>query len=167
MAGFLDGEGHLNIVKQVRRCRSSPAYRPYVSVSNTHSEVLTCFMNEYGGAIYKRYENRKDKSGLKWSDAYTWYCPISSTKRLLLDSLNYFKLKRGQGELILEFLDKRRTFARRQRDGRFGSAGFSEEEIAFRERLRMQVRALNSKGFYAWHQDLDAGNASGTTWSRK
>ncbi len=162
MAGFMDGEGYLAILKQVRKRRPSPTYRPYVKVSNTRREVPTLFQDEYGGAIYVHHEERKDKSGLKWSDAYNWYCPISSTKRLLLDTLNYFKLKRGQAELILQFLDKRRTFARRERYGRFGSAGFSEDEIKFREGLRMQIRALNSKGYYARHVSLGERNENGT-----
>ena len=157
MAGFLDGEGHLNIARQTRKQRPSPAYRPFVTVSNTRREVLTVFLNEYGGAIYKHYENRKDKTGLNWSDAYTWYCPISSVRRLLLDTLDYYRLKRGQAELILEFLDKRRPFARRRRDGRFGSAPFSKEEIAFREGLRERIHALNTKGFDARHKNASSG----------
>ena len=158
MAGFLDGEGYISIVKQVRKYRPSPAYRPYVMVSNTHREALTPFLEEYGGAVYKTYEKRVDKSGLKWSDAYHWYCPVSSTKRLLLDTLRYFKLKRRQAELVLEFIEKRRTFARRNRNGKFGSAPFAKEEIEFRERLVVQVKALNSKGYFARHEKLDDQN---------
>ncbi|MDA4134623.1 MAG: hypothetical protein OK441_03535 [Thaumarchaeota archaeon] len=117
--------------------------------------MLTHFLNEYGGAIYIHYEKRTDKTGVKWSDAYDWYCPISSTKRLLIDILDYLKLKRPQAELILEFLEKWKTFSRRERSGRFGSAGFTREEIEFREGCVRRAKALNSKGYFARHNQAD------------
>ncbi|HMD79185.1 MAG TPA: hypothetical protein VKF39_04290, partial [Nitrososphaerales archaeon] len=149
MAGFLDGEGLVTIVRQIRRSRPSPAYRCYVCVCNTDREVLTIYLSYYGGAIYQIHEKRRDKLGKKWADAFNWYCPISSTKRLLLDLLPFLRLKKRQACLVIEFVDNKRAFARGKRKGRGGSSPLTKDEIAFRERLRRQVRLLNRKGKYA------------------
>lgn len=149
MAGFLDGEGLVTIVRQIRKDRPSPAYRAYVSICNTDREVLSIFPKVYGGRVYQMHEKRRDLMGKKWADAFTWYCPMSSTKQLLLDLLPYLRLKNRQANLVLEFIDNKKAFARGKRKGRGGSSPLTEEEIMFRERLRRQVRLLNRKGKYA------------------
>ena len=87
--------------------------------------------------------------GKRWADAYHWYCPISSTEQLLLDLLPFLRLKTRQSSLVLEFIGKKKAFARGKRKGRGGSSPLTEEEIEFRERLRREVRLLNRKGKYA------------------
>ena len=149
MAGFTDGEGLVTITRQVRKDRPSPAYRAYACITNTEREVLTTFLRYYGGAIYQRHDKRRDAMGIKWADAFTWYCPISSTRRFLLDIMPYLKLKRKQAELVVEFIENKRAFARGKRKGRGGSSPLNPEEIEFRERLRNQARLLNRKGKYS------------------
>jgi len=149
MAGFTDGEGLVTITRQIRKDRPSPAYRAYVSISNTHRDVLMIFLRCYGGGIYTIHEKRRDAMGKNWADAYCWYCPISSTKQFLLDVLPYLRLKSRQANIVLQFIDKKRAFARGKRTGRGGSSPLTEEEISFRERLRSQVRSLNRKGRFA------------------
>ena len=149
MAGFVDGEGYLTIMKQVRKYRPSPAFRAYVAISNTNQDVLKLFLNEYGGKVYFHYEKRLDKQGLKWSDAFTWYCPVSSSKKFLEDVIPYLRLKRRQAELILDFIDNKNSFARGKRKGRGGSSPLTSEEISYREGLRRAVSQLNEKGRYA------------------
>lgn len=149
MAGFVDGEGYLTIMKQIRKHRPSPAYRAYIAISNTNRHAFNLFLNEYGGKTYVHYEKRLDKQGLKWSDAFTWYCPISSSKRFLEDILPYLRLKRRQAELILEFINNKKAFARGKREGRGGSSPLTSGEISYRESLRRAVSLLNEKGRYA------------------
>ena len=149
MAGFVDGEGYVSITRQIRKNRPSPAYRAYVAVSNTDREVLTIFLRCYGGLLYQNHEKRRDVMGNMWSDAYTWYCPISSTKRLLLDLLPYLRIKQKQAMIVLEFIDNKKAFARGRRKGRGGSSPLLQEEILYRERLRRQVMLLNRKGKFA------------------
>ena len=72
MAGFVDGEGLVTITKQVRKDRPSPAYRAYVSASNTDRDVLGIFLAYYGAKIYQMHEKRRDQMGNKWSDAFAW-----------------------------------------------------------------------------------------------
>lgn len=149
IVGFLDGEGLVTITRQIRKDRPSPAYRAYVNVCNTDKEVLGIYLKYYGGRIYQAHEKRRDLMGNKWADAYNWYCPISSTKPLLLDLGPYLRLKDRQASLVLEFIDKKKAFARGKRRGRGRSSPLTREEIEFRERLRNEVRLLNRKGKYA------------------
>ena len=86
--------------------------------------------------------------GKKRADAYAWYRPVPSTKRLLVDTAPYLKLKSEQALLVLESIDKKEASARGKRLGK-GSSPLTQEEIEFRERLRKQVRLLNRKGKYA------------------
>jgi hypothetical protein len=149
MEGFIDGEGHISINRQIRKDRPSPSYRAYVTVANTERESLIIFQEYYGGNIYLRRDKRRDKMGNKWADSYAWYCPISSTKRLLQDVLPYLRLKNRQANIVLEFIAKKNGFARGKRKGRGGSSPLTREEIGFRERLRREVRLMNRKGKFA------------------
>ena len=149
MAGFVDGEGNISIVRQIRRDRPSPAYRAYLKISNTNLSVLGIFPRYYGGKIYLKREKRRDNMGIKWADAYDWQCPVSTTGQLLRDLLPFFRLKGKQARLVLEFIETKNAFARGKRSGRGGSSPLTEEEIAFREGLRRRVRLLNKKGKFA------------------
>ena len=145
----MDGEGVVTIGKQIRKNRPSPTYRAFAGASNTSMGVLKIFPKYYGGKIYHINERRTDKAGEKWADQYQWYCPISSTRRFLLDILPYLRLKTRQANLVLEFIQNKNAFARGKRKGRGGSSPLTQQEIESRERLRRQVRLLNKKGKYA------------------
>ena len=147
MAGFVDGEGSLTIIKQVRKDRPSSAYRAYATISNTNAGVLKIFCKEYGGRIYSYRDVREWDA--KWKDSYYWICPIVTTRKFLSDILPHLKLKRKQAELLLEFINKKHAFRRKERKGQHGSAPLSEEEISFREKLRLKVRSLNTKSVYS------------------
>jgi hypothetical protein len=152
IAGFIDGEGCITIARQIRKNRPSPSYRSYITVSNTNRDSLEYLRGHYGGVLYERHEYRKDKRGKNWADAYDWYCPLRSATRLLTDILPYLRVKRQQAMLVLEFLATKKAFARNERrpsSKRGGSAPLTGDEIAHRERLRLAVKRLNSKGQYA------------------
>jgi hypothetical protein len=151
MAGFIDGEGCLTISRQVRPARPSPAYRVFLTVSNTNRAPLEFFQSVYGGGIYHVHERRKDKGGKNWADAFDWYCPVYSLRVLIADVGPYLRVKHKQAELILEFLLTKKAFARgeRQAGKRGGSAALLPAEIEHREGLRLKIQALNSKGRYA------------------
>ena len=149
MAGFVDGEGNITIVRQTRKDRPSPAYHAYVRIDNTDPKALPIFVKFYGGRINLKKEKRRALLGNKWADAYTWQCPVSTTKGMLLDLLPYLRLKNRQAEIVLRFIDKKSAFARGKRKGRRGSSPLTAKEIEFRERLRREVRLLNRKGKFA------------------
>jgi hypothetical protein len=153
LAGFVDGEGSITISKQIRKNRPSPAYRALIEVANTNKAPLEFIMKEYGGKIYHAHEKRRRKNGKKWSDAFTWYCPISVSERLLTDIFPYLRVKSKQAEIVLEFIRHIKTLNRepiRDKFGRIaGSKHLTKEELDYRESLYSKVRSLNqkSKGF--------------------
>ena len=149
MAGFVDGEGTVTIVKQIRRNRPSPTYHAYARIDNTDKHSLSIFATYYGGKIYLKKEKRRDLMGNKWADAYTWQCPVSTTRRFLTDLLPFLRLKNKQAEIVLQFIDNKNAFARGKRKRRGGSSPLTQGEIEFRERLRREVRLLNRKGKFA------------------
>ncbi len=163
MAGFMDGEGCITILRQRRPSRPSPAYRSFVTVTNTMCPALEPFVRFYGGYIRNVIENRTDKRKVKWADAYTWYCPVGSVVRLLTHLRPYLLVKGGQAVAVLEFQQMKRAFERTFWPGQGGgSAPLSAEEIAYREGLRIRVQLLNSKGQrarLALEQTLEAEEA--------
>ena len=148
MAGFIDGDGYITISGQVRKNRPTRSYRVYVGVSNTKREALELFVQYYGGAIYHVHESRKGIDEKNWADAYNWYCPISSSKRLLEDVLPYLKIKTRQAALCLEFLRERKNTKQwRRANGQIGgSIGLDAEELRKREAYRVAIQSLNAKG---------------------
>lgn len=156
MAGFTDGEGCFQISKQIRKGRPSPAFRPIFTVCNTSKDVLQIFVDCYGGALYEIHESRKDKRGVNWADAYTWYCREKQLKKFVNDLLPYLRLKRAHAEIMLEYINNKNGFSRKSNSGvQGGSAPLSDEEITYRESLRLRIRVLNTKGPFSRHQEIN------------
>lgn len=148
----MDGEGTITVHRQSRKNRHFPAYRSYVGVSNTKREPLEIFKMNYGGKIYFHPENRRTtRPNKRWADAYTWYCPVSSSKKILGDILPFLVVKRSQAKIALEFVQHvtalDRTLIRDARNGRYiGAQHLTKEELSYREGLRLKMRLLNKKG---------------------
>lgn len=151
IAGFIDGEGSLTIAKQIRKDRPSPAYRAQVSASNTDTSPLEFIHSLYGGSLYKGKPYQVGVNGKPWRPSWQWYCKVSRQKEFLLDILPYLQSKRGQAEVLLEFIENKNAFARGKRlEGKHGgSAPLTQEEIDYREELRHRVRMLNTKSVYS------------------
>lgn len=147
MAGFIDGEGYLGITKQVRKGRPSPAYRAMITVSNTRKDALELFVGAYGSPIYGHREVRKGKDNVNWAEAYSWYCPMARSEELLMDVRPYLRVKNVQADFLLEFIRNKQAFERTCWPGQGGgSAPLSAVELAYRERIRIAVQELNTKG---------------------
>lgn len=154
IAGFIDGEGCLTISKQVRTNRPSDAWRPMITVANTNQESLNILKNIYGGTL--RFNNEKrcnKKTGVKWSDSWTWYCPQSKVVEFCNDLIPYLIIKKRNAEILIVFMDHLQTTKRqkggRKEDGTFkGSSPLSEGQLKFRENLRNQIQNLNSRKRY-------------------
>lgn len=148
MAGFVDGEGCLTICKQVRKNRPSPSHRAFVTVTNTNMKSMDIFVENYGGQLRAVRENRKDKMGVNWADAYAWYCPVSSCRKFLTDIIPYLRIKGPQADLLIRFMDTRVFSGRvRRPSGMWGGSGpISEEELEKRDALKRSVQLLNKKG---------------------
>lgn len=94
MAGFVDGEGWIGIVKQVRNVRPSPAYRTVIKISNTRRKSIDFFVERYGGTAWKG------------KDAYQWDCPKANIKKLLCDIKPFLVIKTNQAQILLDFIER-------------------------------------------------------------
>ena len=154
IAGFIDGEGCLTISKQVRKNRPSVAWRPSVTVANTNYESLTILKSTYGGTLRFNTGKRSNlKTGVKWSDSWSWYCPQSKVVELCNDLLPYLIIKKHNAEILIEFMNHLQTTKRakggRKKDGTFkGSSPLAERDLEYRESLRSKIQDLNSRKKY-------------------
>lgn len=149
LAGFIDGEGCLTISKQIRTNRPTDQFRPLLTIANTFKPSLDIFHKRYGGTLRFNKEKRQSKSGVPWSDSWTWYCPMSKLRTVIEELLPYFIVKREQAVIMLMFLDHLKTLKRpkggRNTDGTFkGSSPLSEKDIQLKELLRKKIQLLNS-----------------------
>ncbi len=149
MAGFVDGEGCLTISKQVRKNRPNPSWRVTITIANTNKESLEMFKKHYGGVLRFNKEKRQSKTGVKWSDSWTWYCPVSSALILLQDIGPRLIVKRKQCEILQIFIDhvhntERRKGGRSANGKHIGSESHTKETMKYRERLRIKIQSLNS-----------------------
>ncbi len=150
MAGFIDGEGCLSIYKQIRKNRPSPSWRPFVTIANTHRGCLNIFVENYGGHIRFNSEKRSNKkTGVKWSDSWSWYCPQSSILKLCNDLMPYFVIKKENAQILTTFIThvhntKRKKGGRRQNGTFSGSDPLSKSDMVFRDSMRDRIQDINS-----------------------
>src|SRR5258708_5116461 len=117
MAGFVDGEGCLTVSKQIRKNRPTPQWRPFITIANTNKESLGIFLKRYGGTLRFNKEKRESKSGVKWSDSWTWYCKQTSIKLFCEELLPFLIVKKKQANILLIFIDHITT-TKRAKGGR-------------------------------------------------
>lgn len=153
-AGMIDGEGCLTIARQIRRNRVSPAFRVQITVGNTDKRLLMPFFDMWQGGIYRRPDARLDKEQKKkLAVAWTWHCPDKNARSFLIAMLPYLRGKKQQTALLIDFIDHKKTFARRKGGvagkPRGGSAPLSRREVTYRTNVWNRVRKLNRKGRYS------------------
>lgn len=132
MAGFLDGEGTITLVKATwKRNRAGFQYQPLVSLANTNRGVLEQIVGLCGNGriTVTNSPHVTHKLG---------YCVRFSTNQIrhvLPQLLPYLRIKKRQAQLLLKFLS-------------FRTAGkhLSDETYRRMEDIRMQLRGLNQRG---------------------
>lgn len=136
-AGFIDGEGHIGIMKMTGNSNINqmyPSYTLLVQIYNTNLEVLEWFQRKFGGKFYEVMSlqpNRKDQ----------WYWKLTSKSACEFLKLirPYCIVKREQVKLAIEFYDSKKNFT-----------GYiiPKEEVEKREQFYLQFRKLNQKGVH-------------------
>lgn len=143
MAGFIDGEGTLTILKVMVQGSSSPRYRATAQITNSNLEALRIFQQFYGGSIRNIYDWRL--RALNWAQCYEWRCPGGQMQSLLSDIYPYLVIKKPNADIIMELIHSiERVKCNYKKGG--GRAPISEEETNYREGLRLEIHSLNRKG---------------------
>lgn len=101
LAGFVDGEGYIGIVKKYTKQRNIKYNHavPIIYVGNTNKKVLLIFKKLFGGKIYKCNREKPRKLLYSWKAIYNKAHKIS---KLLYP---YSKMKRKQYELIFKYFN--------------------------------------------------------------
>lgn len=131
LAGFIDGEGTLNIVQKDNH------YYPRISVTNTHfptKQFVINILNENNLLFYEAPDKPEKirPNGVLYK--MSWELSIQNDKCLnwLLLLVPYLKTKQQQGYLLLDFIESRKNKARGSR--------YSFEELSIIEK----IMALNN-----------------------
>ncbi len=153
LAGFIDGEGYLGILRinngKPRPFQRSPAHPPKlynrstehiirVQVSNTNLDGLKAIQQSYGGSLtaMKTPNRPRNKQAYK----LTWNSRRAEEILKLVGP--YLVLKRPQHALLKQFMECRK---KNQRRG--GSTGpLDPEVIDLRDEFHRRLKRLNQKG---------------------
>ena len=129
LAGFIDADGHIGIVRRTtRRGDKHYAYiRPVVQIGQAKRKILDWISDLVGGTVsihgQRGFYNLRFHAGtIRW---------------LLPQLLPYMQVKKRQAQIVLEFTDLSRV----TKNGK----SLSENELARREGLRAECSALNVK----------------------
>jgi len=127
LAGIVDGEGCINIVKYHKDNRYR--YRLQLRVINTCKELVDWVEERFGGYITSR-----QRPNLKV--VYEWYIADKAAELLLYDMLDYLIVKRQQAYIALDF---RATYGRVC----YKQGGLSQEVIDMRDAQKDAISNLN------------------------
>ena len=136
LAGILDGEGYIGIVKaspQINNGEKHHRYCPRVTVVNTSKVLIDALKNNYLGNIGDRplVSPRHKKS-------YSFNFSMTEIKRLLPRVKNKLLIKKRQAELVLALIKTFRPTGRRN--------SYTTKEFEVKEKIYQETSALNRVG---------------------
>lgn len=106
LAGFIDGEGCINIYKTTpNKHHLKPRYELNVCIYNTHKPTMD-YLQEIINSITKCNVRLRHRTGWKehWKDSCEIRCGTQQAKILLENVLPYMVTKKEQAKLALEFI---------------------------------------------------------------
>lgn len=131
VAGFLDGEGCIQMVRQRSQGHYSWSHRLLVAVSNTYEPIVRALHARYGGV----FGSREVKNGRK--KVYYWHLSGQRVKNVLDEVMPYLIEKKPQAVMALDYLVKKTST---QRSGRGRSIHLSKKELALRDSFYWALR---------------------------
>lgn len=142
IAGFLDGEGCIQINKINSKARKQTGYSPryylMISATQAHPEPIQLLKNIFGGTI----DIRNLPSHKKLA---AWRLQGKSASMVLKSLIPYLKVKKTQAIVASEFQDSILTRNNRR---------LSDEELNRRENIKQQLHEFK-------HEEYDWSNLSG------
>lgn len=105
IAGFVDGEGHISVVRRIKTNRKSYNYAPVIMITNTDKEVLRLIKAELGGRFVENI------SITSYTNRDTIYRIIINKSELIVEVLDrlipYLIIKKEQAKLVRDFCKSR------------------------------------------------------------
>jgi hypothetical protein len=143
VAGFFDGEGSINLIKNSKRKRSKDSwcaeYNLTIAIGQKDGSILDWIKDNLGGNI----------SLVKRDGSYFWYCGGRKAEAILKKILPFLKCKKPQAKLALTFYNRK--------DGK-KFMPVSQKEIIRRESIRQGIIAL--------HKSIIKSRYTGSTTKR-
>ena len=135
IAGFLDGDGCIGIYKVKKRRGASWQYVLNVVFGQSRGDkmkILRDIMGVYGGKIYKI--PRKTPEHNAWALRMTGLAAYS----LLIDVVQFLRVREKQAKLAIEFLEYRRT-----NNGIFEGGRLAQEHTDYYESCKQKMHWYN------------------------
>lgn len=133
LAGFMDGEGSIQIKKNPPRGRGrSSSYTVRVSVSNTVKAILELIKIYFGGSVVPIREG-----------CYEWVIGSKKAGYVLEQVLPYLKLKRSQALVALRFQDFLNKGSWHQK-GIWGAKHLTKPELEYREKAYKLLQEMKA-----------------------
>jgi hypothetical protein len=136
-AGIFDGEGYISILRVQTKNRKNGRTHDYllvVGMSNTDRRTIETLKKQWGGTTMldnRVYPNRKP--------IFMWRATALVALRFIKDIYPYMRVKKPQATLGMRFQS--------QLSHKWGRAGMPDKELARRDNLCVQIRALNASHF--------------------
>ena len=139
LAGAIDADGYISIGRSTRKIGEKYAHRPTYYIAkigfvSTDNIVPTLFHETFGGSFSEHQPKNPNHKRV-----YLWQCTNVKAGAVIKALLPHLRLKKRQGELVLEFL--RKMDARRHREMKLG---ISPEIEAERRESWEAVTSLNA-----------------------
>lgn len=135
LAGFVDGEGSIMIVKSGRPRADGVqvSFSATLMIANTHRQALEAIQGIYGGRIDSNGKPHNPKWKQGWS--LIWKGPAAAS---LISALRpHLLIKREQADVALAFVELQKSSYRRLK---------SEADVEAANDCYRSIRALNARG---------------------
>ncbi len=127
LAGIVDGEGCINIVKYHKDNRYR--YRLQLRVTNTNKELVDWIKDRCGGWITSRSRGSQRV-------VYEWVVTDQQAEYILEGMIDYLIIKRDRANIALDF---RATYGKSQ----YRQGGLNQETIDMRDAMKEAISKLN------------------------
>jgi hypothetical protein len=146
IAGFIDGEGCLHISKRKPgRNRKTMSYAIKILISNTKISILKWIQSLFEGSLHKLPHRELNRA-----NAYQLQFNVKDSYKLLSLIYPYLKLKKTQADILLKFLELRKSFPKKGAiDEKGGSLPSCNKYLELQEQYYQDIKTLNMRGINA------------------
>lgn len=141
-AGFLDGEGCLLLDKHKNnnKTESFYSYYPRIAVTQIYTKPLDKLSRMFqGNVILSRSANGNNRTLYRWDISGSQRC-----KYVLTNTLPYLLVKKDQALVLLEYIERVISRGSNFAKGKQGWGVLTPEEIAYRQKIVLDLRKLKS-----------------------